>query len=439
MEIRPFKAYRFNPEIVGNGGDCLIPPYDLSGQAVREHFYRKNEHNIIRIICGQASEKDCNRKNQYTRAAEYLDDWIKKGAIKQDGADSIYTYIQNFDIGGKGYERASFISLAKLEDYGPKVMAHEDTLNNLKADFLKLQQATSAQFGLIFMLYEDATMAADKIIKQYTKSRPLLDHTDEDAVRHRLFAITAKNDVETITKMMADKSCIIADGHHRYATALSYYKQTKKQEAAYQIMAFTNTLSEGLAVLPTHRLVCRLKNFNSENLLAALKTNFDITDYSFDSDAGKAKAKESMLRKMKAESAKGNNAFGIYTGPPQAGCFHVVVLKDKTAMDRAAAKKSEAWRRLEVAVLHKLILEKLLGIGEKELAEKSHLEYVTDINDAVPQTIERVDTGQVQAAFFVNPEKIRSIQLVAQTGETMPQKSTFFYPKMFTGITIYKM
>jgi uncharacterized protein (DUF1015 family) len=436
MEIKPFRAYRFNPQIAGNAGDCIVPPYDLSRPALRDHFYNKSEYNIIRIVSGRATEQDCNKNNQYTRAAEFLAGWIEKSVLKQDASETIYACIQNFEVAGTSYERTGFISLARLEGYGLKVKAHEETLSNLRADCLKLQRATNAQFGLIFMLYEDASMVADRIIKQYSEKTALLDHTDEDGVRHRLFGITEKSDIETIVGMMAGKSCIIADGHHRYAAALSYYNQTKKPTAAYQIMAFANTLSEGLVILATHRLVTGVKNFDSEKLIADLKTSFAITEYSFESGSEKTEAKEKMLRQMKAESAGGKNAFGIYTG---SRCFRVAVLKNEAAMDKATPKKSEAWRRLEVAVLHKLILEQLLGIGEKELAATSHLEYVTDINDAVQQMIERIDAGEAQAAFFVNPEKIRLIQLIAQTGEMMPQKSTFFYPKMYTGITIYKM
>jgi uncharacterized protein (DUF1015 family) len=191
-----------------------------------------------------------------------------------------------------------------------------------------------------------------------------------------------------------------------------------------------------MIIFATHRLVSRLKDFSVERLLAGLGDDFEIFEFRFDSKEGKSAAQEKMLKKMKSEAANDRNAYGIYAG---GGAFRVAVLKDRKLMSKAAAERSEAWRRLEVAVLHKLILERLLGIGETQLAAKSNLEYVTDRDDAAGQVIAKVDAGDVQAAFFVNPEKIKLIQQTAGAGEKMPQKSTFFWPKMYTGLTIYKM
>ncbi len=436
MEIKPFRAYRFDPAVVGNPGDCIVPPYDLSKPDVQEHFYRKNEYNVVRIISGRISENDDEADNQYTRAARHLKSWIEKGALKQDSEDSIYAYIQDFEIDGQKFHRSSFISLGRLEKYGEGVKAHEDTLDGVTADFLKLQRATEAKCGLIFMLYEDSKKIADKIIEKAAGEKPLIDCVDEDNVRHRLFKITDSKQIEIISRMMKDKSCIIADGHHRYQTALNYYNETGNPRAAWQLMAFANSLNEGVIVLATHRLVVKLKNFDAKTLLAGLQENFKITEYLFDSAETKRAAMEKMLKQMKEESDRDKNAYGIYLAD---GTFRTAVLKNKKAMDEAAAGKSKAWQKLEVSVLHKLILEKLLGIGEKELASKRHLEYIRDGGHSIEQITARVDSGQAQAAFFVNPEKVKMIQEVANAGETMPQKSTFFYPKVFSGLTIYKM
>lgn len=436
MQVKPFKAFRFNPAIVGKVGDCIAPPYDIINSELQEKLYQKSEYNIVRIIRGKTTDSDNENNNQYTRAADYLNSWVEKGALKQDSEQSVYAYAQDFDIAGRAYRRSSFISLGKLEEYGSGVRAHENTLSGPKADRLNLQRATAAQLGLIFMLYEDAEKVADKIIKKAANENVLIDFVDEGDVRHRLFAVNDKKDIEEICKMMKDKSCVIADGHHRYATSLNYYKETKNPNAAYQIMAFANTLNEGMIVLATHRLVYGLTDFNTEKLLEGLKTNFDITGYSFDSEDTKQQAKNKMLQQIKAESERNKNAYGIYTGD---GSFRVAVLKDSSVMDTAVSDKSKPYRRLEVSVLHKLILENLFGIGEKELAAKSNLEYVKDTPNAIDDTIDRVDAGRIQAAFFTNPEKMKMIQQVADAGEKMPQKSTFFFPKIYTGITIYKM
>jgi uncharacterized protein (DUF1015 family) len=436
MEIKPFKAYRFNAGVTGNAGDCIAPPYDVIDAGLQEKLYSKNEYNIVRITKGKTEQSDNEKNNQYTRAAKYLNEWLAKGVLKQDSKEAIYAYIQSFQLGGRKFKRGTFIALGKLEEFGGSVKAHENTLSGPKADRLNLQRATAAQFGLIFMLYEDTKKVADKLIEKASAGKAVVEFTDEDEVKHQLFEIIDKADVETICKMMSEKSCVIADGHHRYATSLNYYNETKNPNAAYQIMAFANILNEGMIILATHRLVYGLKGFSTEKLLGGLKASFDITEYKFDTDKAKQQAKKKMLEQMKKASEDNKNAYGIYTGD---GAFRVATLKDSSVMDKSLADKSKAYRRLDVAVLHRLILEDLLGIGEKELAAKTNLEYVKDTPNAVDNTIGRVDAGQIQAAFFANPEKMKMIQMVADAGERMPQKSTFFFPKVFSGLTIYKM
>ncbi len=436
MEIRPFKAYRFNDAVVGNAGSCISPPYDVINSEQADELYKKNQYNIVRVTKGKIQPTDSEGNNQYTRAAQYLNDWIKKGVLKQDSSENIYAYVQNFELAGQAFERLTFIALGKLEEFGKIVRPHEQTLSKPKIDRLNLQRATGATFGLVFMLYEDKKKIADELIRKSQSQKPLIDFVDEYEARHRLFAISEKNDIEQIEKMMEDKSCIIADGHHRYETGLNYYKETGKPAAAYQAMAFTNTRNEGLIILATHRVVSNLKNFDIKNLINKLKENFDITEYKFDSQSAKAGAKQQMLSQMKAEYEKDRNAFGIYSGK---NAFYTTVLKNKKAMDGATGNMSSAWRSLDVAVLHKLIFEGLLGIDEKKLAGESNLEYVKDTSNAIDDSIAKVDAGEKQLVFFMNPPKIEQIQKVADAGEKMPQKSTYFYPKMYTGLTINKL
>jgi len=436
MEVKPFKAFRFNEKKVGNVGNCIAPPYDVISSAQQQMLYEKSKYNIVRITRGKENASDNDSSNQYTRAADCFNTWIKEGVLKKDSAESIYAYVQDFRMGNTQFQRSGFIALAKLEEFGKIVRPHEQTLNKPKIDRLNLQRATAAQFGLIFMLYEDQQKIADTIIENTAGQKPLIDFIDEQDVRHRLFAITAKDNIDAITKMMLDKSCIIADGHHRYETALNYSRETANPKARYQMVAFVNTCNEGLIVLATHRLVDNLKNFNFENLIANLKDRFEITGYRFDLPENRAVAKQEMLKKMKAELNNNRNAFGIYGGNH---AFYVAVLKDKRVMDSLAPEKSLAWRSLDVAVLHKLILEQLLDIGEKQLANNSNLEYVKDTANAIDESIAKVDSGEKQVAFFMNPPKTEQIQRVADEGEKMPQKSTYFYPKMYTGLTIEKL
>ena len=436
MEVKPFKAFRFDSGTVGDVGNCIAPPYDVISGAQQEQLYNKSEYNIVRIIKGKTTPSDNADNNQYTRAADYLNSWLKKGILKQDLAETIYAYVQDFQLSGCNFRRNSFIALAKLEEFGKTVRPHEQTFEQPKIDRLNLLRATAAGFGLPFCLYEDKQKVADNIIENTTGQKPLIDYIDEQAVRHRLFAITDKDSIDAVVKMMRDKSCIIADGHHRYETGLIYSRETTNPAAKYQMIAFVNTCHEGLAILATHRLVSNLDNFSSRKLIAELKENFEIAEFQFDSSQTRADARQKMLSQMKSEFNSDKNAFGIYSG---SGAFYTAVLKDKQTMDTVAPQKSSPWKSLDVSVLHKLILEKLLGIDEKQLAGGGNVEYIKDTENAIDESIARVDAGVRQAAFFMNPVKMQQLKLVTDAGEKMPQKSTFFYPKVFTGLTINKL
>ena len=436
MEIKPFKAFRFNDKVVGDTGSCIAPPYDVINDQQVDELYKKNQYNIVRVSKGKTTLSDNEGNNQYTRAGEFLNDWIKKGVLKQDETESIYGYVQDFDIAGAHYTRSTFIALGKLEEFGKIVRPHETTLSKPKMDRLLLMRATAAQFGLIFLLYKDEKKVADKIIEKALKGKPLIDFVDEQDVRHRIFGITDKNDVAAIVKMMGGKSCVIADGHHRYETALNYYKETGNPAAAHLMMAFANTENEGLIVLATHRLVNNLENFDAEKFIGSLKGNFELTAYNFDSSKTKNAAKQKMLSQMKDEYKKDKIAFGIYTGHDG---FYVAVLKDKGVMEKLAPDKSPAWRSLDLAVLHKLILDKVLGLDEAKVTAGGNVEYVKDTPSAIDDSIAKADAGKVQVAILTNPPKMEQINAVADAGEKMPQKSTFFYPKVYTGLTINKL
>jgi uncharacterized protein (DUF1015 family) len=436
MEIKPFKAFRFDAGVVGDAGSCISPPYDVISDEQQQKLYEKSEYNVVRIIKGQTDASNGNSSNQYIRAADYFNSWIERGVLKQDPAEAIYAYIQDFELAGEHFQRDGFIALAKLEKLGGMVKPHEYTLEKPKIDRLNLKRATKADFGLVFMLYEDQKQIADKIIENTAGQEPLIDFIDEQNVRHRLFAIKSEEDIGAITKMMSGKSCIIADGHHRYETALNYLKENSNPGAGYQMTAFVNARHGGLVILATHRLVANIENFSVSKLIDGLKRDFEITQYAFDSGPAKTGAKQQMLAKMKAEHDKHNSAFGIYGGN---NAFYAAVLKNRQAMDSVSPDKSRAWRELDVSILHKLILEKLLGIGVEHLGSSSNVEYIKDTGVAIDESIAMVDDGQKQAAFFMNPVKMQQLRAVTESGERMPQKSTYFFPKMYSGLVINKL
>ena len=436
MQVEAFKAFRFDAGVVGDVGNCIAPPYDVIDDAQREQLYEKSRHNLVRLIKGKTRASDNGQDNQYTRAADYLARWIEEGALKQDSDEAIYAYVQDFEVAGMKYQRRSFIALAKLEDFGQVVKPHEQVLHKPMIDRLSLKQATSADLGLVFMLYEDQHKIADGIMAEAAEKQPLIDFVDEQDVRHRLFSINRKDDIEKIVKMMSDKSCIIADGHHRYTTGLTYSKQSSNPAAKYQMLAFANIYQDGLIVLATHRLVGNLENFQLKKLIEELGEKFRITKFEFDTGQNKQQAEQDMLDRMHAEHEKDESAFGIY-GADDA--FYVAVLKDKCMMDSIVPDMSPAWKTLDVSILHKLILEELLGIDHEKLAEGENLQYVKDTPNAIADLIAQVDAGQKQVAFFMNPVKLQQLKMVTEAGERMPQKSTYFYPKVYTGLTINKL
>jgi len=465
MEIRPFKAFRFNSAVVGDVGKCIAPPFDVISPCQQEQLYQRSQYNIVRITKGKTNPCDDDSNNQYTRAAQYLARWMQQGVLKQDSTEAIYAYVQDFQLAGTALQRLNFIALAKLEDFGPPgcVRPHEQILNEQLSDRLKLKRATEARFGLVFMLYEDQQKIAEKIIKKVclatedtecteikkcnTSSEfsvlsvakcdsPLIDFVNDDSVRHRVYAITSKRDIDAIAAMMSDKTCIIADGHHRYTTGLYYCNESNNPAARYQMLAFANTCQDGLKVLATHRLVGNLDNFDINQLIAELKEDFEVTELRFSSANGRDRARQKMLAMMKAEYDNNETAFGIYAGENR---FYLAVLTNKQAMDSAAPDKSAAWRKLDASILHKLVLEKLLGIDQENLAKGQNLEYIKDTPVAINDAISQIRSRQKQVIFFMNPIKMQQLKMVTDAGERMPPKSTYFYPKMYTGLTIQKL
>ncbi len=259
----------------------------------------------------------------------------------------------------------------------------------------------------------------------------LIDFEDEHGVRHRLFLVADEADVRTISGMMGDKSCIIADGHHRYTMGLTYWKETNDPAAAYQMMAFTNMRQKGLVVMATHRVVGNIKDFQPQQFLTDLKNNgFNVTKFGSRQDMFKTLAETSK------RYAEGVTPVGVYMG---RGEFYAAVMEDRSRMNGAAPNMSPAWQTLDIAVLQKLVLERILGLDEEKMGNAEYVEYVKDVPNAVDEIIGRVDSGKRQIAFFTSPVAMNQLIGVTDAGERMPHKSTYFYPKMYTGLTIQKL
>ena len=436
MEIKAFRALRYDSGVVGDVGGCLAPPYDVIDEPGQVRLYEKNDYNIVRIIKGKTDSADSERDNQYSRAAEYLAGWVENGALKADLEPAIYGYVQDFEIDGKDFRRSGFVALGRLEEFGKSVRPHEKTLDGPKADRLKLMMAAATQFGQIFMLYDDPEKIADRAIERAAAQTALIDFTDDNECRHRLYTIDNPGDIEAVAGMMSQRQTVIADGHHRYETALNYYNQTNNPAAQYRMMTFVNMRNPGLIILPTHRLVANIADFDVEKLLTEAGRLFGVAAFDFTDKQGKELSEQKMFNKMKSDFDQEGIAFGVYAA---SGAFYALTLKDKKAIDKLAESMSAVAAKLDVNVLHKLILEKILGIGEEQLAGQTNIQYIKGIGKAVEASIDKVDSGQSQVVFFMNPTRNSQVKAIAATGEKMPQKSTFFYPKVYTGLVINKL
>jgi len=429
MELKPFRGYRYNPELVGDASQCIAPPYDVIDTHLRQILCQQSPYNIAHVTKPLSD----NNADPYAQAAQHLQSFIQKGALKQDPQDTIYVYAQDFDIQGQNFRRTGFIALGRLEPYGDNIRPHEHTLDGPKADRLNLTRATKSQIGQIFMLYDDPNDTVEHILTQACTGSQLLCHQDDDNVKHRLFALTDPQHIDTVVQALKNQTTFIADGHHRYETALNYFEETNNPNAAWQLMTFVNFRNPGLLVLPTHRLIKNLPDFAPSTLIGRMNELFDVAWLRYDDDVQKAQRLADMLEGMAQQTQLGEHVIGMYFND---GAFYLATLRDTAPIKKAAPDHSHAWQTLDVAILHKLVLEKLLAIDSAALAAQSHVEYIKDFGHARDDALDAVDRQDAQGLFFLNPTPPEQVQAVAHAGERMPQKSTFFHPKVFSGLVV---
>ena len=441
VRVVPFKAYRYDEKKVGDTSKMVAPPYDVIKGKKLEMVHSLSDKNISHITKNLPREGDTDDENQYTRARDLLHRWIEEGTLAQEDSESFYVYGQNFKVHGDDLFRFGFIGLMELEDFAEEapeegkfsgVLQHEETLPKDIEDRLNLSRECMAQFGQIFVIYPDHEGGVDEILERNMKNDPLMDVTDYQNIRHRLWRIDDPGDREKITGLMEDKFVIIADGHHRYKTALALSKENPDLESAkYRMLTFVNMSNPGLVVLPTHRLVQNLEDFDREKLLEGLEENFEVRSYD---------SKEEMFSEMERLFGEGKHGFGLFMND---GRFYSMELKDISPMDGLRPDASEALRKLDVSVLHSMILDRVLGIDKEKLLHGTmsgggYVVYIKGIGDAVDESISAVKEG-AQAVFFMNPTRIEEVEAVSKNFECMPQKSTFFHPKVWTGFTINRL
>jgi len=443
-KIIPFKGILYNKEKIRDMKDVVAPPYDVISPPEQEELYKRHENNVVRLILGKESDSDTPDNNRYTKAKDSFDSWQKDSILIKDAFPSIYVYSQEYHLGEtEGFEkkrRLGFIALSKLENFGEgKIHPHENTLAKPKEDRLKLMQHCNANFSSIFGLFSDPSKRIDSVLKDYMRHSPLYDLVDDAGMRHTLWAIRDNKVIQIITGVMSDKQVFIADGHHRYETAINYRNEmreklpnfTGEELYNYVMMYFTNTNSEGLSILPIHRLVSNLSNFDKKKIIKKAGEFFNIEKLSLNESDEKT-VKQKLFSDMK-ERGKKEHIFGMYLGNDE---YLLLTLKDEDVLDRLITNsRHPSWKKLDVTILHTLLIEKVLGVSEKNLAEQKNITYTISEDEAIKD----VKAGKYQIALFLNPTKIEEVKDVAAAGEKMPQKSTFFYPKLITGLVMNKL
>jgi uncharacterized protein (DUF1015 family) len=406
---------------------------------MQERYYNASPHNLVRIILGKRQSTDTSGENPYTRAASSFRDWRRQGILLQDAEPSIYRYIQRFSAPSPNnavqFERQGFIALGKIEDYSSSVVfRHEQTLAKPKADRLDLLRATEAHFGQIFMLYSDPGAEIDQTLA--SAEAPDMEMSDEYGVLHRVWKISDSGTIEQVRKKMRDKKLIIADGHHRYETALNYRTERRTQAedkgkklreypaAPYEfaMMTFVNMDSPGLLILPTHRVVHGLTNFSADSFRSAASKLFtvDEADPSVTPERAITMLREAGHTGTSILAVTRERSFLLSRQKPAAEGFENVSVRQQG---------------LDVVQLHKGLLEHVLGISETAIRDQTNLTYVRDAGEA----LNSVRAGNADIAFLMNPVRIEQVRDIAFGGEVLPQKSTDFYPKLLSGLTIYAL
>jgi uncharacterized protein (DUF1015 family) len=372
-------------------------------------YLAASPYNLVRIILGERFGDDTDTRNVYTRAAAHLREWIEDGVLAQDPQPAFYSYSQEFEVPDTGERalRKGFIGLGKVEDYSANIVhRHEQTLSGPKKDRLNLLRATCAHFGQIFMLYPDPEGSVDRLLDEGT---PLLEVCDEYGATHSLSAITDPSRIAEIEELMAPRKLLIADGHHRYETALAFRNESSGLPSAqYVMMTFVNMYSPGLKILATHRVLRNLENFNAADFLRRAAHGWTVTP------CGSVETMKEALRVPQVEH--------VQIGVATPGALHVL-------------ERTRTNQELDVPILHEEVLGDLLGIGEEAVREEKYITYVRGIDAALAQ----VAGNGAQVAFLLKPTPIEDMARIAFAGGVMPQKSTDFYPKLLSGVTIYKL
>jgi len=434
VEISPFKGIMYNKEKIGKLGDVMSPPYDIISSEMQTELYEKHPYNFVRLILGRQYPDDTKQNNRYTRAKELFDLWINESILTESSSSktAIFPYKIEYNIKDQSKTMNGFFVLLKLDPKYKYVKAHERTLSKPKADRLNLMRAVNANLEPIELLYIDENDTIRKKVDEYI-GEPIINVKGYDGFTHKLWKLEDEEIISTIMNQLKDKNLFIADGHHRYQTAVNYANEMKKKTGNYdddasfnyRMVILANMFDEGLSILPTNRLI-KKSDIDVEDFVEKLKNYFTVKEKT----VGKPNENYELVRIIKEElETETEHKFVLYL----KNRYYILTLKDEKSMNKFAGGRSKTWRTLDVSILHKIIIENLMGINEENLED--HVRY-TRVDE---EAIRFVDEGKYDLSFLMNATRIEELKAVAEAGEHMPQKSTYFLPKMLSGLVMYKM
>ena len=435
-KIHPFRALHYNPSRIQELSQVVTQPYDKISREMQSHYYSSSPFNLVRVIRGRIHADDNLQDNVYLRAAQSFREWIENRILVSDSQPAIYPYDQEYEVPGRPGSkkvRRGFIAICRLEDYPARIIhPHEETLSAPKTDRLELLKVTRAHFGQIFVLYSDPNGYVESLLAEATRQKPWEQVTDEYQTLHSVWRIIEPQAIQRIETAMADKKLVIADGHHRYETALAYRDHCRLQatpgnQTEYVMMTFVRMEADGLTILPTHRVVHSLPAFDWAEFLSKACPIFDAEEF-----LARGEDNDSASRFLEALARAGREGptFGAYAG---RGKLALLRLRNDFNLDEVLNDLSPTLRRLDVMLLHRLVLQQILGIDRQAVREERNLTYHREFLTAAGA----VDQGEAQLCLALNPTPVEAVRDNALAGLTLPQKSTDFYPKLMSGLAIY--
>lgn len=437
-KIAPFRGLRYNLERVGDHSQVVSPPYDSISPTLQQALYGRSPFNVVRLILGEDHPGDDGDNNRYSRAAADFALWQQQGVLQREEQASLYLYDQEFvDDAGQRVVRQGFMALARLEDFCSGVIKpHEQTLPAVCQDRLNLIQACQGNLSPIFSVYSDPCGVLEVLAKREKTEAPVVNVTDDDGVQHRLWVVSDPGLLQKAHDLLDSKTLFLADGHHRYEAALAYRDAmraqhpgyTGKEQFNYVLMYFTNMETQGMLIRPTHRLVGQLQGVRIETFLSRLRHYFAVETVSFPchTPEGRVAARDAL-----AQRGQQQHTLGFYLGGDEV---LFLSLRDDQVMDQFFdAKAPKVLRLLDVSVLHRLVLEELLQLTPG--ASSGQVSYVRSLDEAFAG----VQRGGCQFAVLLNPTGMKEVRDVANAGEKMPQKSSYFDPKLLSGLVFQKI